>query len=201
MTTVNYGAVPITGVLCGHGALVLGWPLETEFDAITAVRNSTAARQWFLDDQPLDVAANRLWLAEGIQRPAEALLSIRRSGDGLFLGTIGWSQWFPERATADFGRLALDRGALALSISSATQRLKSIALDATTALRDFAFEVMQLEYVTTSYITGNVLAARLNARVGMVVDRCITVRRPDGRKVEMVELSLNRRRWLALRSS
>lgn len=201
MMIEKYAVVPISGVLCSRGELELGWPVETEFDAITALRNSESVRQWFLDNRPLEQASNRLWLANGMRRPAEALLSIRRACDGLFLGTIGWSQWSPECSTADFGRLALDRVALARVTSSARRTLRSIALGATIALRDFAFETMQLERATTSYIKGNVLAARVNERVGMLVNRRILRKRPDGQEVEMVELALERQRWLELRSS
>jgi RimJ/RimL family protein N-acetyltransferase len=187
------------GVLLQRGTIVLGWPLESEFDTITELRNANSVRRWFVDDRPLDAERNRRWLASEMDRPREALLSIRRADDGLFLGMLGWTDWHRERRTAVFGRLAIDCRRTAPLLTNHVSSIRGIALQATLALRDYAFEVMGLVRLSTAYMADNILAARVNRAVGLIEKRRYHARRPDGRIVEMVELALVRRRWQRLR--
>ncbi len=193
----TYPPIPLVGELCQHGSIALSWPDPSEFDRITELRNRSEIRRWFLDDRAIDEERNRLWLTDGMCRPQEALLSIRWKGE-FFLGIVGWTNWDPTERTASFGRLALDRHALADLLTKGdfkSFREFGIAVEATCVLRDFAFQSMNLARLNTYYIQGNALAARVNKLVGMV--ECSTRKRLrlDGSELSTVELSLDYPRW------
>jgi RimJ/RimL family protein N-acetyltransferase len=129
-----------------------------------------------------------------------SVLAIRWAANGLFVGMIGWTDWDRQRRTACFGRLAVDLSAIRQLPRSSLSGYRGVALDAALALRDFAFERMELMELTTWYIVGNVLSARLNRAVGMVERGRIVRVRDDGTSVETVELYLTRDRWEHIRS-
>ncbi len=191
-----YPPLPLQGALCRRGSIVLGWPTPDEFGLITALRNRPAVRRWFLDDRPLDPQRNEAWLSGGMDRPREALLSIR--WEGAFVGTAGWADWDPQLRRGSFGRLALDRTRLSAMASKATAPRNGIAVEATLALRDYGFSAMALDRADTWYVAGNAFAARVNRIVGMVEQRRVVRTRPGGAEVGVIELSLDRARWLDL---
>lgn len=190
--------VKTEGVLCESSALVIGWPEPREFDLITALRNRPSVRRWFLNDRALDAEANRAWLETGMDRPKESLLSIRVKAGGGFLGTIGWSDWEPRRATACFGRLALDPSGLRRATARLPHGHPGVALEAACALRDFAFRSMRLERLHTYFLAGNASAERVNRSVGMLpASRGIRLR-ADNTPVETIEMYMDRQRWARL---
>jgi RimJ/RimL family protein N-acetyltransferase len=191
--------IETSGILCESELLSLGWPEEHEFELITELRNKSYVRKWFLNDRVIELDANRRWLAYGMDRPKEALLSVRLRRGGSFLGTVGWSDWDLEQAEAWFGRIAVDPGRLREAADHFPRHYEGVALDATVTLRDFAFSRMGLKHLFTYFIAGNVYAARLNRRVGMQEVRRATRTRGDGTAVETVELRMSRERWEGLR--
>lgn len=193
--------VKTEGVLCESRTLSIGWPEAHEFDMITVLRNKPEVRHWFLSDGLLDLEANRVWLETGMDRPREALLSIRLKVDDTFLGTIGWTDWDRRLATASFGRLSLDTVGLRKALCKLPHGYGGLALDAASTLRDFAFRSMRLERAFTYFFAGNVMAERLNRRVGMVYTSGATRFRPDNTSVEAVEMYMDRRAWLRLQEA
>lgn len=188
------------GVLCESGALIIGWPEPHEFDLITALRNRPSVRRWFLNDRLLDAEANRAWLETGMDRPKESLLSIRVKADGSFVGTIGWSDWDRRRATASFGRLALDTSGLRRATARLPHGHPGVALEAACTLRDFAFRSMRLERLHTYFLADNASAERVNRSVGMLrASRGIRLR-ADNTPVETVEMYMDRQRWERLQN-
>lgn len=192
--------IKTSGTLCESELLSLGWPEEHEFEPITELRNKSYIRKWFLNDRVIDLETNRRWLAGGMDRPKEALLSVRLKRGGSFLGTIGWSDWNLELAEAWFGRIAVDPRRLRQAAGSFPQRYEGVALDATISLLDFAFARMGLRHVFTYFITGNALSERLQRRIEMEEVRRTTRTRGDGTAVETVELRLTRERWEGIRA-
>jgi hypothetical protein len=85
-------SIPETGILCEGRCIRVGWPEESELDAITALRNRPEISRQFFDSRPLDPVRNRQWLQHGINRPYEAVLSIRMKCDDALVGSIGWSK-------------------------------------------------------------------------------------------------------------
>lgn len=196
---MNQYPIETSGTLCESELLSLGWPEEHEFELITDLRNKSYVRKWFLNDRVIELNANRRWLARGMDRPREALLSVRLRQGGSFLGTVGWSDWDLEQAEAWFGRIAVDPSRLRKAANHFPQYYEGVALDATVTLRDFAFARMRLKHLFTYFIAGNVYAARLNCRVGMQEVRRATRARGDGTAVETVELRMSRVQWEGLR--
>lgn len=192
--------VKTSGTLCESDLLSLGWPEEHEFDLITTLRNRSYARKWFLNDRVIDLEANRRWLAHGMNRPKEALLSVRLKRGGSFLGTVGWSDWDLERAEASFGRIAVDPRRLKEVASHFPRHYGGVALDASVTIVDFAFARMGLKHIFTYFIAGNLFAERLHRRLGMQEVRRATRTRGDGTAVETVELLMTRERWESLRA-
>jgi len=183
------------GVLVHSDWIAIGWPNEPEFDLITALRNDPLVRRCFIDDRPIDSERNRAWLAAGRTRPREALLSVRRAADGLFLGMIGWSELDREKQVAEFGRLAISRHSVCRLIGDGAQLIEGVGLLASRAMRDYAFEVMQLRGIYTTHLACNAFSARVIARCGMVEQRRYVMQRPDGNAIELVESSMDRIRW------
>lgn len=191
-------ALPTFGVVTERDGLVLAWPEPHEFDAMTDLRNRDAVRKWFLDRRPLDVAANRHWLAEGIRRGEEGLLAIRLAATGDLLGTIGWTDYCPDRRTACFGRLMVDADKAAALRDQGDWQGGSIALAAALILRDYSFTSMGLEDLTTWYFCANRHAARINTAVGMAIRGEGLRLGPDGTPIPTVELAITRQEWQAM---
>lgn len=198
---MGIGSVRTSKVLCQSRILTIGWPDPAEFDQITMLRNHKSVRKWFLNDEPIGPDKNREWLMTGMNRPYESLLAIRFKPRNLFLGMIGWSDWDTDENTAWFGRLALDLSNLRAIARELPNGYEGVALDATRTLRDYAFEIMELDRIHTYYMSGNEFAAQVNKNVGMVeVGQQIRFRK-DGTPILTVELQLTRERWMWLRSS
>jgi RimJ/RimL family protein N-acetyltransferase len=176
----------------------LGWPVPAEFDSITALRNRPAVRRWFLDDRQIDPAANRAWLASGMNRPWESLLAVRWRASCSLVGTVGWSSWDPAAACASFGRIMVDRQALrSLGSPSGGSGLNPM-LEAAYAIRAYAFEEMRLERAVSFYVAGNSLASKIQRAVGLhEVGRALRTR-PDGRVVTVIETELTRCEYRSL---
>ena len=188
-------AIPLEGTICKGLLIDLAWPDRSEYDLITNLRNQCDIRKWFIDDRPLDLATNHVWLAQGIQRPRESLLSIRLTKGNMFLGIIGWSNWDFVNGTAQFGRLAVDLQRVKSLKDCLPPDYPGIAVDACQTLRDFAMNTMHLKEIRTSYIASNRLARRINHRIGLRPIGSSTVQRHDGAHIPVIELILTRKEW------
>lgn len=189
---------PTLGVVTERDGLALAWPEPHEFDAMTGLRNREAVRQWFLNPRPLDLAANRRWLAEGMRRGEEGLLAIRFAATKDLLGTIGWTGYSPDRRTACFGRLMVDAGKAAALRDRGDWNGRSIAVAAALILRDHVFTSMAFADLTTWYFRANRQAARVNAAVGMSIRGEGMRQGPDGTPIPTVELAMTRQEWQAM---
>jgi len=174
--------------------VTLNWPTKNDYDALTALRNRPGTRKWFLDDREVSVEESRRWLRD-MPRPRDALLVIRESSSETFLGSIGWTNWDTSAGTATFGRLAIERSGLR-RLAAKLGAPVSIAVDAATALRDFAFCEMGLVALDTWYAADNTLAAKVNASVGMVVTGPDSLVRPGGQLLPITRATLTRARWI-----
>lgn len=191
--------IPTTGLLCTGDQIELHWPEAQELDAITLLRNRPAIRKWFTDPRPRDLDANRHWLQSGMQRPQEALLSIRWRQDQRFLGAVGWTDWQPAAGTAMFGRVMIVIEALQACQAQTGAEYVGVTLDAALSLRNFAFEQMQLNCGFTYCLAGNALALRLNRQIGMQETGHHQRQRPDGSLIDTVEMQMTRLDWLRLK--
>ena len=191
---------PLDGPVVGGECITLGWPEPVEYDQITVLRNRPAVRGCFLDPRPLDIERNREWLARGMRRPTEGLLSIRIGGENAFCGTIGWSGYDPERRTFEIGRLIVDARAVVRHRSTFPPGYPGVALDASTALLRFAFETLALENVTSRFLSDLTLPRRVNVLAGGVKVGEAEQLRPDGSRVKVSCILLTRERWRALQS-
>lgn len=192
-------SIPTTGQLCNGHCITLAWPEPYEFDLISALRNSPKVRKWFLDDRPIDVIKNRIWLKQSMKRPMESILSIRWKQDGSFLGTIGWSDWNLISKTAWFGRLAVDTDAVKKVKDKLPPDYEGVALDAALALRDFAFNSMGLDAILTYYFSNNKLAERVNRSIGLLEIGRVMRTHSDGAKIETIEMRLMKQQWESLK--
>ena len=191
---------PLDGPVVGGECITLGWPEPTEYDRITALRNRPAVRGCFLDPRPLDVERNRAWLARGMKRPTEGLLSIRIGGENAFCGTIGWSGYDPERRTFEIGRLIVDPRTVVRHRSAFPHGYAGVALDASTALLRFAFDSLALDNVTSRFLSDLALPRRVNVLAGGVWVGETEQLRPDGSRVKVSCILLTRERWRGLQS-
>lgn len=187
--------IPMSGQLCDGCCITLAWPEPYEFDLITKLRNLPNVRKWFLDNRPIDVVKNRIWLEHGIKRPTEAILSIRWKQDGAFLGTIGWSDWDLISKTAWFGRLAVDTDATKKIRDKLPSDYGGVAIDAALALRDFAFISMGLDAALTYYFSDNKFAKHVNKSIGLLETRHVVRTGRDGLQIETVEMKITRQQW------
>ena len=183
----------VTSGIVGEGELIaLGWPEPNEFDRITTLRNTSDVRRWFLDDRPLDPVRNREWLASGMRRPFEGLLSVRWRADHTFLGTIGWSDWNPTTRAVWVGRLVVDIEALRRNRGVFPRDYKGVASDAGDTLADFVFNVMGVDVVMTYVFAQNKLARHVNRYCGLKETGRGRRTRPDGSVVETIEMKATR---------
>ncbi len=188
--------IPLEGILCRGGSIYLAWPEPPEFDCITELRNRTNVRCCFVDNRLLDPEFNREWIQNRMNRPVEALLSIRRIDNHAFIGTVGWKDWDMVQRTADFGRLMID--VRRLRRFQWPDNYPGVAVDACRTLRDFAMNSMNLTEITTSFIASNLLSSRVNYAVGMDNPCRTTHRRSNGQVVSLIQMSLTRSRWLQI---
>lgn len=190
--------IETTGVLCEGQLITIGWAEEHEYDLITNLRNKSSVREWFLDSRFLDITQNRTWLEKGMQRPKESLLTIRFKNDNSFLGTIGWTDWNLITATACFGRLTVDTQKMKQLKNSFPNNYIGVGVDASMTIRDFAFSKMQIEIGETYLLADNLMAKKVNESIGLKeVSRGVRLK-PDGIKVETIEMRITKNEWLLL---
>ena len=192
--------MPLHGWVTDGQCVSLGWPEEHEFDAITALRNRATVRRQFLDPKPLDPEKNRRWLRDGMDRPSEALLSIRLKPEGIFVGTIGWSHGDPEAGSLELGRVMVDT----LAVRPYRHRLPvgypGVAVDAGVAVRDFGFGALGLRLIRMVVVESNRLSLRAAvAGGGRVVGTRVEMRHDDSSR-RLIDLEFNRDDWQAWRA-
>ena len=190
-------SIPLQGPLLEGEYVRIGWPEESELDSITMLRNRPDVRQQFLDQRVLDVERNREWLRHGMNRPYEAVLSIRVKHDGAFVGAIGWSKGDPVERSLEIGRIMVDTGALIRYRDLLPADYLGIAVDAGTAVRDFAFGTLGVRVLRMVQIESNRLARRAAMLGGARVVGARTEPRGDGRELHLIDLECNRNDWLA----
>jgi RimJ/RimL family protein N-acetyltransferase len=193
--------LPLEGTVAVGRLVSLAWPEPAEYDLITALRNRPATRACFLDSRPLDPAANRLWLSRGMNRPREGLLSLRFGPGRVFCGTIGWSGYEPSMRTFEIGRLMVDTAVLRPLRTNCPAGYPGAAVDASIALLDFAFQTLELDYVTSVFLAGNALPRRVNLLAGGQYAGDAERERPDGSRVRVTCMRLARQEWFARRTS
>jgi len=187
------------GILCNGNLVSLCWPHPVEFDQITILRNKPNVRDFFLDNKALDTEQNRQWLQFKMERPKEALLSIRLKANDDFIGTIGWSDWDVEMKTACFGRLMVDHEKIHLIKHLLPEGYAGIALDACFTLRDFAMTRMRIESLRTYLFVNNKRAKKVNLSIGLEeVGRSIR-QRVAGSNIETIEMLLTKEKWRKIR--
>lgn len=191
---------PTDGIVSTGAGIVLAWPEPHEYDQITDLRNRPAVAKWFVDQRKLERHSNRLWLSKEMQRGTEGLLVIRQEGSHRFIGTIGWSDYCSVTKVACFGRLMVDARAALQTFGRIPKEEPGIAVRAATLLRDYAFDVMELDMLTTWYLTGNQLAAKVNAAVGMEIEGLSMRSDFNGISYRAIQLRLSRQRWKELKS-
>jgi len=194
-------ALPLDGPVAAGEMVELGWPEPGEFDLITALRNRPAVRRCFLDPRPLDPVANREWLARGMRRPREGLLSLRLGEKRKFCGTIGWSGYDPDQRTFEIGRLAIDLAAVRPYRAGFRAGYPGVAVDASAALLRFAFERMGLDTVTSVFLADRALARRVNLLAGGRLAGEGERQRSDGSSVRVTCFRLTREQWLAAQAA
>jgi RimJ/RimL family protein N-acetyltransferase len=187
--------IGITGVVCVGKQVIIGWPEPHEYNLITNLRNKDSVREWFFDDRLLDVEENKIWLANIIRRPKDALLSIRFKKDDSFLGTIGWSDWNLRSHTAFFGRLSVDKSALKKIWAALPQDYCGVAIDSGIAIRDFAMENMGINTIKTYVFSNNTIALNVNQALGLVEVNRILKTKINGDNVEIIEMQLDKKKW------
>ena len=190
--------IPLAGPLYRARCVEVGWPEPDEFDRITELRNREAVRSRFLDPRPLDLVANRAWLAHGMKRPREAVLSIRLLANGAFVGTVGWSGFDAEAGTFELGRTMVDARALLPCRDLLPDDYLGVGADATLALRDFGFERLSLRRMSCVAIGDNALSRRMLALAGAREVDTVTATRADGTEVALVRYEMTRDEWRAI---
>ncbi len=180
-------SVPLDGPLCEGTAVVVGWPEAADHDRITALRNVPKTRQWFLDRRILEPAANREWLAAGLDRPFESVLAIRSKQDSTFLGSIGWMDWQPAARRISIGRLMVDSRAVWGITSQLPAGYGGVAIDAAHALGGFVTSVMKVRFISYCFLRDNARARRVVELGGLVELERHAETMSDGRVLVIVE--------------
>lgn len=198
-TSVSAPTIPLTGALFDGRCVRVGWPEPDEFDRITSLRNRPQVRRRFLDPRPLDFERNRDWLARGMQRPREALLSIRLAANAAWAGTIGWTGYDPDRRVLDIGRIMVDAHAVMPHRELLPAGYPGIAVDAGRALRDYVFSHLGLAVMTCVVVDGNALSRRTVLMSGLRPVGTSESVRADGTKVRLFDFAMTRDDWIAAR--
>jgi RimJ/RimL family protein N-acetyltransferase len=191
-------SIPLRGSLTEGKCVRIGWPEDAELDAITALRNRPDVRRQFLDQRVLDVDRNRDWLRHGMNRPYEAVLSIRMKLDGAFIGAIGWSKGDPAERSFELGRVMVDAPMLVRYRDAFPADYPGVAVDAGTALRDFAFTALGLERIRAVVIEENRLSQRAVVAGGARVVGMRAEHRGDGSEIRLIDLECSRESWIRL---
>jgi RimJ/RimL family protein N-acetyltransferase len=193
-------SIPEAGILCEGRCIRVGWPEESELDAITALRNRPDISRQFLDSRPLDPLRNRQWLLCSMNRPYEAVLVIRMKIDNAFVGSIGWSKGDAAAGTLELGRVMVDADKAIAYRSLLPRDYAGVAVDAGTAVRDFLFTALPLRLLRMTVIAGNSLSLRAATTGGGRVVASGTARRADGVEVEVAYLECSREDYVRLSS-
>ncbi len=158
------------GCESSNGIIKLRRAIEDDFDWMIALRNQTSVRQWFFDPRIIDSAAGRKWLAVRANSNDDTVLVICHKATDCRVGTLGWICANPDEGVYETGRLALDSAALRTLRKAGVPRevLDRMAIDACYTLRDYIFGSMKASVIRTEYKAGNVLAAKINAEVGLL---------------------------------
>ena len=191
-------SIPLQGPLTEGECVRIGWPEDDEVDAITALRNRADVRRQFLDQRVLDVERNREWLRHGMNRPVEAVLSIRMKVDGAFIGAIGWSKGDPEERSFELGRVMVDARTLVRYRDCFPAGYPGVAVDAGTAIRDFAFTSMGLQMIRMVVVEANRLSLRAAVAGGGRIVGSRTECRSDGPDIRLIDLEFSREDWMRL---
>jgi RimJ/RimL family protein N-acetyltransferase len=190
--------IPLSGPLFEGRCVCVGWPESHEIDALTALRNRPQIRNKFLDPRLLDPECNREWIRHGMQRPFEALLSIRLKPSGVLAGAIGWSRGDPDEGSFELGRVMVDAPVVQRYREGLPADYVGVAADAGMALRDFGFRDLGLSVIRSVLIDDNRLSRRAVLLGGGRIVGTSRVRREDGTEVAVVRLELRRAEWEAM---
>lgn len=190
--------IPLSGPLFEGRFVSVGWPESHEIDALTALRNRPQIRNKFLDPRPLDPERNREWIRHGMQRPFEALLSIRLKPSGVLAGAIGWSRGDPDEGSFELGRVMVDAAVVQRNRDALPAGYVGVAADAGTGLRDFGFRDLGLSVIRCVFIDDNRLSRRAVLLGGGRIVGTSRARRADGTEVAVVSLELRRTEWEAI---
>jgi RimJ/RimL family protein N-acetyltransferase len=190
--------IPLRGPLFEGRCVTVGWPEFHEIDALTALRNRPQIRSKFLDPRPLDRERNHEWIRHGMQRPFEALLSIRLKPSGALAGAIGWSHGDPDEGSFELGRVMVDAAVVRRHRDALPAGYAGVAADAGTALRDFGFHELGLSVIRSVLIDDNRLSRRAVLLGGGRIVGTSRARRADGTEVAVVSLELKRAEWEAI---
>lgn len=181
----------LSSVMCSNGRIALGWPGPRDFDSITVLRNRLYVRKWFIDDRPIDLEDNRRFLAGVKKGASSAVLVIRWAENGMFLGTVGWSDWDKERRVAQFGRLAVELR----NLRFLKEPRPHVATEACFLLMEFAFANMGLNALYAEVLLSNKRSIHLCERIGMQRVAIFPKLRPTGEPLEMARYEILRPRW------
>jgi RimJ/RimL family protein N-acetyltransferase len=190
--------IPLSGPLFEGRCVSVGWPESHEIDTLTALRNRPQIRNKFLDPRPLDPERNREWIRHGMQRPFEALLSIRLKPSRVFAGAIGWSRGDPDEGSFELGRVMVDAAVVQRNRATLPAGYVGVAADAGTGLRDFGFRDLGLSVIRCVFIDDNRLSRRAVLLGGGRIVGTSRARRADGTEVTVVSLELRRTEWEAI---
>ncbi|MBK6877723.1 MAG: GNAT family N-acetyltransferase [Ignavibacteria bacterium] len=100
-----------------------------------------------------------------------------------------------KSATACFGRLSVDLQAIRKVKDKFPKDYIGVAVDAGTAVRDFAMINMKLNAIETFLFTTNLKAKLVNEAIGLKEVGRIFRSKSDGTKVETIEMRLTRNEW------
>jgi RimJ/RimL family protein N-acetyltransferase len=189
-------SIPDAGVLCEGRCVRLGWPDESEFDPITALRNRPEISRQFFDSRPLDLVRNRQWLREDVNRPYEAVLAIRMKSDDALVGSIGWSKGNAAARELELGRVMVDAGKVIAYRSVLPPDYAGVAVDAGVALTDFLFTALPLRVIHMTVITSNRLSLRAATTGGGRVVASSVQRRAEGVDIPVTHIDFDRDAWL-----
>jgi len=190
--------IPLSGPLFEGRCVSVGWPESHEIDTLTALRNRPQIRNKFLDPRPLHPERNREWIRHGMQRPFEALLSIRLKPSGALAGAIGWSRGDPDEGSFELGRVMVDAAVVQRNRATLPAGYVGVAADAGTGLRDFGFRDLGLSVIRCVFIDDNRLSRRAVLLGGGRIVGTSRARRADGTEVTVVSLELRRTEWEAI---
>jgi RimJ/RimL family protein N-acetyltransferase len=189
-------SIPEAGILCEGRCIRVGWPEESELDAITALRNRPEISRQFLDSRSLDPVRNRRWLQHGINRPYEAVLAIRMKCDDALVGSIGWSKGDAAAGALELGRVMVDAGKAVAYRSVLPPDYAGVAVDAGIALSDFLFTALPLRVIHMTVITSNRLSVRAATTGGGKVVASGVQRCADGVEIPVTHIDYDRDAWM-----